>query len=139
MELPPQALEILEAKMTKLDQIRAEAEAATEGPWESLPTPKRGWFVIGRAVPKIRKDGKPYKSGLKEHPWITHPSSNVHLSGVNALFIAHARTNVPLLCDALEVARTTLEAIKPHSGLAEHTITRIDHILDQILAGESNG
>ena len=77
--------------MTALDlaPIKARADAATEGPWE-------------------RRDGEDY--AMVDAP--ERPQIALVASGEDATFIAHARTDVPALCDEIERLRAVFEQVE---------------------------
>jgi hypothetical protein len=94
--------------MTK-DEIRAireRAGKASEGPWESHGDspgkPPMVWDNSGDAIVSQMPNGRPY------------------FEPEDADFIAHARTDVPALCDAVEEARKVLReslSIADEAGL----------------------
>ncbi len=87
--------------MTKLEEIRAAAEAATEGPWTTEKHGKKhGAFSDQCIVAAVARGQGIYTPALKG----TFPANDQK-------FIALARTAVPALCDALEFAMGTIEAI----------------------------
>lgn len=73
-----------------LDAIKARAEAATEGPWEAHALDGFEWSVdrIG--------DNDDDSGNEVATVWVT---------GADAAFIAHARTDVPMLLAELERLR----------------------------------
>ena len=70
--------------MTKLDQIKAAAEAATEGPWE-VTEDKDSWIITS---------GNQFLFYLSKVFWEDCEA--------NAKFAALSRTAVPALCEAIE-------------------------------------
>ena len=83
-----------------LARIRAQADAATEGPWE-VNGPDRPWATISHGSDSILhayEQHHPYCEGCE----CGDPRSEVALSDEDAEFIAAARTDVPALLDALE-------------------------------------
>ena len=93
--------------MTKseLDQIRARANAATPGPWEVVR--KRSLTAIAPLPDWVCS-------------WCTP----------NATFAAHARTDVPALCDALEAAMEALEDLYYAADRRDRT-REVRELLDQ--------
>jgi hypothetical protein len=91
----------------QIDEIRARCEAATEGPWwwpfgsEALLVEKCGYYCdekIGHVDHEVvigRYGGQPHYVKLKD-----------------ARFIAHARTDIPALLDALEEAQREVEGLR---------------------------
>ena len=85
--------------MTRLDEIKKRAEAASPGPWDFRSG--LGWFDV------------------HAHPYL-HNSGNVLISVHNgtpenkrdADFIAHAREDVPWLLAQLEAAQNVVEAAR---------------------------
>lgn len=83
--------------------IRARADAAMPGPWtmcrrnpDSTAMFKRPFHAVGQASGAFRGVAFAFQSLEDE--------------GANATFIAHARADVPALCDALEAAQAHLDA-----------------------------
>ena len=86
--------------MKRLDEIEARANAATEGPWE-VNGPDQPWAIISHGSDSVLhayEQHHPYCEGCE----CGDSRSEVALSGEDAEFIAHARTDVPALLDALE-------------------------------------
>lgn len=81
-----------------LTAIRARAEAATPGPWTT-------WV-----------DGHNNHSGVCTDDGEVGISDDVE--GADAEFIAHARTDVPALLDALEAAQSRIDKAK--AAIDEH-------------------
>ena len=94
--------------MSRLDEIKARAEAATEGPWvRDMHSPdmsgRSGWYIRG-----------PRKLGLR-----SMVLNSRMLSG-DAEFIAASREDVPWLVDQVEsLERWKFEACEVMSGLRE--------------------
>ncbi len=95
--------------MKRLEEIKARAEAATEGPWKAVRT-------------QIAND----IYGRKHIGHITYDA--------NADFIAHSRTDIPALVEALEVAVRALTEISDDIHTMEETIycSHADEALKQI-------
>ena len=74
--------------MNRLDEIEARANAATEGPWEHEPPPGPGEDPMRPICVYPKEDG-----GTLAY---------VQPLEADAEFIAHSRTDVPALLDALE-------------------------------------
>ena len=86
--------------MNRLDEIEARANTATEGPWE-VNGPDQPWATISHGSDSILhayEQHHPYCEGCE----CGDPRSEVALSDEDAEFIAHARTDMPALLDALE-------------------------------------
>lgn len=103
-----------------LEEIRARAEAATQGPWHRVGT------SIDANVP-LSDDGPPTTR------WNTTVVCSVGAWGsgrpieADAEFIAHARTDVPALLDRLDQIRQLCQSYTPEPpplfrgpGLSEH-------------------
>ena len=94
--------------MSRLDKIKARADAATEGPWvRDMHSPdmsgRSGWYIRG-----------PRKLGLR-----SMVLNSRMLSG-DAEFIAASREDVPWLVDQVEsLERWKVEALEVMSGLRE--------------------
>jgi len=94
--------------MSRLDEIKARADAATEGPWaRDMHSPdmsgRSGWYIRG-----------PRKLGLR-----SMVLNSRMLSG-DAEFVEAAREDVPWLVDQVEsLERWKFEAIEVMSGLRE--------------------
>ena len=100
----------------ELKFIRARCEAATPGPWVDR--------MLGPyAKPGMRRVMEGRKAGPTAHGEVarTHRDGGVHTScttgkweteRVNALFIAHARTDVPALLDEVERLRSLVAALE---------------------------
>lgn len=95
--------------MTELDKIRAEAEAATEGPWlfdqsefsEEHIAPILIWSEF---------DGE--------------PCDIAHVHHGDEEFIAHTRTTVPRLCAVIDMMKKYIER-----GYEEHVEQKANKIL----------
>lgn len=99
--------------MTPLEEIAARANAATQGPWtceplDGLASPSTPWSVFCHEA-----------DDAGEYPSVTDDDGNLVLTKANAVFVAHAREDVPKLVGALlEVA--ALHASSPgHNPLCE--------------------
>lgn len=77
------------------DAIRARAEAATDGPWTAHNMERAGWLI---ETPESREAGE-------------YPAAEVR-EGRDAEFIAHARTDVPALLDALDAAEAEIDRLR---------------------------
>ncbi len=94
--------------MSRLDEIKARAEAATEGPWvRDMHSPdmsgRSGWYIRG-----------PRKLGLRSMVL------NSRMLPGDAEFIEHAREDVPWLVEQVEsLERWKFEACEVMSGLRE--------------------
>lgn len=94
--------------MSRLDEIKARADAATEGPWvRDMHSPdmsgRSGWYIRG-----------PRKLGLR-----SMVLNSRMLSG-DAEFVEAAREDVPWLVDQVEsLERWKVEALEVMSGLRE--------------------
>jgi hypothetical protein len=95
----------------ELQAIKARAEAATPGPWANK-VPGRDDEHMCRLLGPAKGDAREVL-GLTWHPEV--PVSYVGLSRQqcvdNAAFIAHARTDVPALVEAVENLRWVLSVI----------------------------
>ncbi|SNS43342.1 hypothetical protein SAMN06309944_0235 [Micrococcales bacterium KH10] len=90
--------------MKRLDEIKARAEAATEGPWAVSEDSEssRAWFT--RPFPEFKgKDGRPV------HLSITHAETE---------FIAHAREDIPWLLAEVDRLQAQVDAVR--AALANH-------------------
>ena len=94
--------------MSRLDEIKARCDAATEGPWvRDMHSPdmsgRSGWYIRG-----------PRKLGLRSMVL------NSRMLPGDAEFIAAAREDVPWLVDQVEsLERWKVEALEVMSGLRE--------------------
>lgn len=88
----------------KLKEIKDRCDLATEGPWNPIDE-QRDTEVFHHVVKRMRNDnGWSYvagETGLKD-----------------TLFIAHARTDVPMLLEMVELQQATLDCVLV--ALAEH-------------------
>lgn len=76
--------------MSRLEEIKARADAATEGPWE---------------VEESALNHKIYSNdGIKSR------LADIHMGIDNAQFIAHARADVPWLLERLDKAANLLDS-----------------------------
>lgn len=83
--------------MNRLDEIEARANAATEGPWEWEGEAKAEWEIGANSLVPSRRPDDPVLYGYG------YDASGIEVkSPADAEFIAHARTDVPVLLDALE-------------------------------------
>lgn len=110
--------------------IRRRAEAATPGPWhvrngyyffEQIPYPAveaAGWVVA------MLDEGNQMKPPTDD---IGRESQRV--TAANAEFIAHARTDIPALCDALEAREKQLAALQAPSTEARDLAKKIAAIV----------
>lgn len=85
--------------MPDIPEIKARYEAATTGPWRCLPlkNPTDNHCIEAPTVPMLA--------------FFLHGSYANDSSGADAEFVAHARTDIPQLVQALEEARGTLTSI----------------------------
>ena len=97
---------------TRLAEIRARAEAATEGPWTAEYSGEQGNCVL-----------PPGYQSTREAVAVTRLLS----AQADAEFIAHARTDVPWLLGQVELRDKALEAVRelhqpePYCNNAGHT------------------
>ena len=83
--------------MKRLDEIEARANAATEGPWEWEGEAKGEWEIGANSLVPSRRPDDPVLYGYG------YDASGIEVKNpADAEFIAHARTDVPALLDALE-------------------------------------
>lgn len=83
--------------MNRLNEIEARANAATEGPWEWEGEAKGEWEIGANSLVPSRRPDDPVLYGYG------YDASGIEVSNdADAQFIAHARTDVPALLDALE-------------------------------------
>ena len=77
--------------MSRVDEIRARAEAATRGPWSAIEGPGEHWYVCdeGESIASIS----------------ANDGSNEDQRQPDAEFIAHAREDIPWLLAELDKAR----------------------------------
>ena len=87
-----------------LAEIEARAEAATEGPWQ-LPV-ARGLTVTLYGPTIGESHGRPVGKNLGR----IHVGSSEYEA--NATFIAHARTDIPLLIAAIRARDAEIERLK---------------------------
>ena len=92
--------------MTKseLDQIRARADAATPGPWRY--TYKDCQYHMSSCF--IDREGDPDGVGIVTCD-INQDNADLYATTGDMELIAHARTDIPALCAALERAMEALE------------------------------
>ena len=82
--------------MKRLDEIEARANAATEGPWEWEGEAKGEWEEGANSLVPSRRPDDPVLYGYG------YDASGIEVSNdADAEFIAHARTDVPALVEAL--------------------------------------
>ena len=82
--------------MTRLDEIEARANAATEGPWEWEGEAKAEWEIGANSLVPSRRPDDPVLYGYG------YDASGIEVkTPADAEFIAHARTDVPALVAAL--------------------------------------
>ena len=83
--------------MNRLDEIEARANAATEGPWEWEGEAKAEWEIGANSLVPSRRPDDPVLYGYG------YDASGIEVKNpADAEFIAHSRTDVPALLDALE-------------------------------------
>jgi hypothetical protein len=89
--------------MLNLDEIKARAEAATEGPWEYAPV-----FQFLRST--VKPKGK----------WAIFCIDTLFTNDADMAFIAHARADVPALIVEVERLQAIVDAVDaalaPHAG-----------------------
>ena len=92
----------------RLAEIRARAEAATEGPWEATWEEGDDWWSITGAPQRVGADG----------PWALCPevATSDARDPADATFIAHARTDVPDLVAEIERLRELYSAMTGHNS-----------------------
>jgi hypothetical protein len=106
------------------DAIRARAEAATDGPWSAYGTVIAAYF-------------EPNCGGCSGIVSPAHePSCGIEqiaqADAADAEFIAHARTDVPALLDALDAAEAEIERLRATCGLDrddKHPCIRVEAYL----------
>ena len=89
--------------MSRLDEIKARADAATEGPWvRDMHSPdmsgRSGWYIRG-----------PRKLGLRSMVL------NSRMLPGDAEFIEHAREDVPYLLRLVEVAHARIAELEANT------------------------
>lgn len=118
----------------KLAEIRARAEAATPGPWYYRPREHDDWGQIRTApgddgfaalIACARSGGYPTEDELDQH---RHNGTDPY--GPNALFIVHAREDVPALL--AEVERLKEMKFKFSDKLAQETIDEQVRTIDRL-------
>lgn len=111
--------------MTRLEQIRARVDAATEGPWEVVPAEDAYVSASVRAAGGTLMSfggGSAYEE-----------SAGLEPSGEDLSFIAHARADVPWLLDRV----AELEAALKHVEWEADPV--YDHVLCRGCAGDFLG
>lgn len=131
----------------RLNEIRARVDAATSGPWEWREDREfRGGFALGPQWPERISAGDLEAPDLGR--WVATcdsvvipipPEENdgetegrvdtIAIDRVDAAFIAHARTDVPDLLDALAAAHARIVALERvgttlNDGLVHRSVTR---------------
>lgn len=90
----------------QIAEIRARAEATTPGPWRARDAEFFQHIILGPG---------PTDELGESRPQVVAATQNVGWRS-NAEFIAHARTDVPALLDALDAAEATVARVR---GLVE--------------------
>ena len=85
--------------INRLDEIKARADSATEGPWSHINDSWQG----GRAVHRVGSDGNGDDVGL------TYRYEGDAQGEHDAEFIAHSRTDVPDMANTLKRVEALLE------------------------------
>ena len=100
-----------------LARIRAQADAATEGPWEL----EFYWDdTTGDEVEAIMAGGA---KAVIAPPWYRQGEEGIEVTTVDAEFIAAARTDVPWLLEQVELRDKALEAVlELHRPVGEEVI-----------------
>jgi hypothetical protein len=101
------------------DAIRARAEAATPGPWD--------WYGYGETGRTLYLDNSPYHD-LN----VLKTTDDWPPTDADAEFIAHARSDVPALLDALDAAEAEIERLRATYGLDrddKHPCIRVEAYL----------
>lgn len=83
--------------------IRARLEAATEGPWTAEAGGSEGHYIFGPEGSRAPMRGRARVASCTWLDW--------YETEADAEFIAHARTDIPLLLAALDEARTQVERL----------------------------
>lgn len=107
--------------MTRLEQIKSRADAATEGPWEwkdaydfreHIEHQKQGLEADCENIEQGRMTlDSPDKRVLEE--WSEHADdAGLEIKKLDAQFIAHARADVPWLAGHLDIATGLLLIIR---------------------------
>lgn len=127
----------------QIEEIRARAEAATPGPWAyDCTSTQDNDYMVGLAHPVDGDDGSlgpPISGRLIDHPhhfdpatqdfgeWYCEPICEITAAehspegspAHDAAFIAHARTDIPLLISALEAEKAKLFEVRATIKLLE--------------------
>ncbi|KKN11026.1 hypothetical protein LCGC14_1030550 [marine sediment metagenome] len=101
--------ELVRPDRPDIEAIQQRAEAATRGPWIAAPTESPGNHTID-------SENSPY--GIVT---VWDAQEDIVKPAATAAFIAHARTDVPALCDyaeAMEARVKELEEQRDHPGFA---------------------
>jgi hypothetical protein len=108
-----------------VDEIRERCERATIGPWdvrefahEATPWSERRVYRVEISSPVLdangnRVGGRPVCQIIDYAEWTTSPA--------NAAFIAHARTDIPALCDALAASEKRVRELEEALKAIMHT------------------
>lgn len=88
--------------MIDLDAIEARCKAAFKGPWELCAKPPNDTWRAGYTIGEARKGGR----RIGDITPFMHPAE----ARANGEFIAHARTDVEQMAQALREIRTNFEA-----------------------------
>jgi hypothetical protein len=92
----------------KLDEIQARADAATPGPWAWTKPEPDAW------------DGPDLYSQADDTAFMFGASGGINVPSEDAAFIAHARTDVPVLLAAIQERDALLRELvtSPNCGLS---------------------
>lgn len=98
--------------MSDLEAIKARAEAATPGPWDS----RRSEWADDPDLMTV--DGEPAGDPWWVHHdgWIDADDTGLFMSEADAAFIAHARTDVPALVAEVERLRDVVAALEAENA-----------------------
>lgn len=102
----------LQSILTQLDEIKARAEKATPGPWRLSPNTSDWLISISKDVQDNLICDAPFGRG-EYTAWER-----------NWPLIAHSRTDVPRLVEALRVAVVGLESLSPQTTVREEKMIR---------------
>ena len=86
----------------ELNEIEARANAATKGPW-----------FVGQAVPGLESVSRPDRRNIYcgDCSDVTSAAANIRIE--DAEFIAHARSDIPLLLAEIKLLRKVVQAAEP--------------------------
>ena len=110
--------------MSRLNEIEARANAATEGPWEWEGEAKAEWEIGANSLVPSRRPDDPVLYGYG------YDASGIEVkTPADAEFIAHARTDVPALVAAL------YEVLDQHQRVVLPTYLPIGRMEDVSICG----